>query len=156
MAGGKMSPEAQELARFVGFFYDRYMNAGRRFPPEVHPLRFVSEMAEKSPGQALSGLKMAVGDCIEMTSRWNCTRVEELDEALRSNGIITLSEIRRRYWRRFKAILERGKIRNEQEYYFVKAVSLDTSTPMAEASVLELLLEDFEARSVPRQARTSV
>ena len=92
---------------------------------------------------------MAVGDCIEMSSHWNSTRVSEADMALRANGIVTLSEIRRRYSRRFKAILKRGKIRNEHEYYLVKAVSSDATT---EASALQSLLEDFEERSVPRQA----
>jgi hypothetical protein len=152
LADGKLSPEGQELARFLGFFVDRYVYAGRPIPPEIHPLRFVNEMAEKAPGRALSGLKIAVGDCIEMSFLWSYTQVNEADEALRANGIVTLTEIRRRYSRRFKAIIKRGKIRNEQEYYLVKAASSDPMIPATEESALQSLLEDFEERSVPRQA----
>jgi hypothetical protein len=135
-----MSPEAQELTLFLGFFVDHYMN----IPAELHPLNFVRETSEKAPSRAPQGLRMAVNDCIEMSSHWDEDRVKMADDALKAHGIVTLSEIRRRYWRRFKAILKRGKIRNEEEYYLVKAISLDASPRAAEVSVLALLLEEYE------------
>lgn len=93
------SQEAQELSAFLGHFFDRYMTDGTPIPSEIHPLNVMREMAERSPKRALLGLKMAIGDCLEMARGWPPEQVQEADDALRSEGIVTLSELRIRYYR---------------------------------------------------------
>jgi hypothetical protein len=72
------------------------MTDGKPVPPEVHPLRVLREMTKKSPKRALLGLKMAIGDCLESSRHWSPDQVAAADDALRADGAVTLSEMRRR------------------------------------------------------------
>ena len=143
MAKRAGSEEVRELSKFLGMFFERYMTDGKPIPPEVHPLRVLSEMAERAPQRALLGVKMAIGDCIEIARHWSSDRVKEADIALRAEGAPTLSEIRRRYSRRFAAIIVRGKIVDEAEYHLVAGIVSDSSTPPEQTVLLEVLLNNY-------------
>ena len=97
MARKAPSPEFEELAAFLTFFFDNYMTAGEPIPPEVHPLRVLLQTAERAPKRALIGLKMALGDCLELAAHWPPQKVKAADDALRDRDLLTLSELRRRY-----------------------------------------------------------
>jgi hypothetical protein len=125
MAKRPITPEGRELMEFLGFFFDKYMTDGKPIPPEVHPLKFVRKMAERAPKRALLDLKMAVADCIEASVHWQSEQASQADAALRDAGAVTLSEMRRRYWKRVSAILKRGRILNDPEYYFARGVASD-------------------------------
>lgn len=86
--------EASDLTRFLGVFFDRYMSEGKPVPPEVHPMRFLSEMAEKAPKRALIGVRMAVADCVEMAAHWTDEKVQEADATLKTEGALSLTEVR--------------------------------------------------------------
>ena len=148
-----VSPELNELADFLGFFVDTFVNADGHIGPEVHPLTFVNQMMATAPKRVLSGLKMAVGDCLESSDHWSPDKVQETDASMRAAGVVTLSEMRRRYSRRFKAILTRGKIRSEEEYYLVKAIATDTVPPTEQAVAVRSLLAAFEESVVERRQR---
>lgn len=92
------------------------------------------------------GLKMAIGDCIEMARPWTPgqVKVKEVDEALRAERVLTLSELRHRYWRRFATIVERGKIVGDSEYYLVRGIVSGASPPPEQVITLEALLGDYE------------
>ena len=143
----KATDETHELTAFLEFLFDNYMADG--VSPEVHPAKFVRELAERAPKRALLGLRMAIGDCIEASASWPAQKVKEADDALRARGIATLSEMRRRYWRRFIRILKRGKISTEDEYYLLKAIATGSSPPSDQALVLERLLTEYENGAEP-------
>lgn len=154
MAKRPMTLEGRELMEFLGFFFDQYMAEGKPVPPEVHPLKFVREMAERAPTRALLGLKMAVADCIECSTHWHADQVKQADTALRDAGIVTLSEMRRRYWKLFSAIIERGRILSDQEYHLVKGVTSDGTVPPEQSALLDQLMNDYEAREGSRPTTT--
>ena len=150
MAKGPMTLEGRELMEFLGFFFDQYVAEDKPIPPEVHPLKFVHDMAERAPVRAHPGLKMAVADCIESSIHWHADRVKQADTALRDAGIVTLSEMRRRYSKQFSAIIERGRILSDQEYHLVKGVTSDETVPPGQSALLDQLMNDYEAREGSR------
>jgi len=60
---------------------------------------------------------MAINDMIEMTRDWPASRVQDIDFALASKRLPTLSQLRLRFSKTVDRILKRGAIKNEQEYY---------------------------------------
>ncbi len=66
-----------------------------------------------------------MNDIVEQTRDWPAEACASLDEALNAAGIITLSEVIRRYASSYKGILKRGTIRNDTEYYLVNGVVVD-------------------------------
>jgi hypothetical protein len=69
-----------------------------------------------------------------------------LDAELRSLGIVTLSQVRYRYWNRYAAVLEHGRIKNEVEYYLLQGVLVDVAVPLesAERKRLQELVSTYE------------
>lgn len=106
----------------------------------------LDESEMRAPKTALKGWRMAVNDCIEMSSHWSAARVMRMDSALRLAGIVTLSEVRRRYSTKLAAILKRGRIRGEVEYYLAAALVDDTASSLSaeERAHLQVLVSEFE------------
>jgi hypothetical protein len=71
---------------------------------------------------ARRGLGLALGDVIEDLSGLDTVRVGAVDTALRVEGIITLSEVRARFWTKIRRIFERGAVRSESDYYALRNV----------------------------------
>ena len=68
-----------------------------------------------------------------------------MDSELRSRGLITLAELRRRYSKDYKKIITRGRIKNETEYYLLRNVLDDpTEKTPEEREMLEKLISDYE------------
>lgn len=65
---------------------------------------------------------MAINDTVEATLDWTHQQVAEADAKFAAAGTFTLSEIRRRYSRKFAKVMKRGVIRSETEYYLLKGV----------------------------------
>jgi hypothetical protein len=137
------SDEFDELKSFYRFFFDHY-TAGLAVPPEVHPLNVLEDIQRRAPKRARKGLRMAIDDCVEMTALWPPEKVAALDAELRANGLLTLTALRRRYSKRLHAILKRGRIRSEVEYYLVRGAIEDPEIIADQATIMERLLVAFE------------
>jgi hypothetical protein len=90
--------------------------------PPMRPLLLAGlERNEASfgPKVQLKGVRMAVGDLLEMTRDLTAEQVAKADATLAAEAAPTLSVVRTRFWRKVPKILARGKIRNEVEYYLV-------------------------------------
>lgn len=112
----------------------------------LEPCTELDESELRAPKSSLKGWRMAVNDCIEMTGHWSTERVIAMDAALRKAGIVTLSEIRRRYSTRLASILKRGTIRGEVEYHLVAGLVADTASNLSaeERFKLQVLVSNFE------------
>ena len=68
-------------------------------------------------------------------------------------GVITFSEVSRRYGRTYQRILKRGKIADETECYLVAGVLSDLTAAVSatERAVLQGLYEEFESAVSGRQ-----
>jgi hypothetical protein len=134
---GEIVREYQELNAFV----DMYATHFRKIDPgsESHPTNVGKRIvAAVGISKALAGLRQAVNDCLEGLQDLTPMEVQQLDTALREVGIVTLTELRRRHSRKYKAVLKRGAVRDETEYYMVKAV-LDERTDALSATELATL-----------------
>jgi hypothetical protein len=129
--------EYAELNAFLDMYATHFMKIDPADP--VHPTNVGRRMvAAIGKSKALVGLRQAVNDAVEDLQDLNHKQVEILDSALRQAGIVTLTELRRRHSRKYKAILKRGSVRNETEYYMVKAVLDDCSESLASEEMEQL------------------
>lgn len=147
-----MSPERekefQELSQYLIFFGTAVLGI-----PEghnTHPRHYLTPVPGKiTKSQLLSGLRQAANDTIESTQDFTPEQVAEIDASCQRQGVLTLSEIRRRYWRRYKAIIEKRCIRNDTDYYLAVGLLSDTaavSMAPAERELLRSAVGAYEAR----------
>jgi hypothetical protein len=137
--------EYAKMKDFLSFYAERYLKA-ESLPWGKQPLASLEALEKTSKKMALNGLLQAINDCVEMSFHFDHVEIEKLDSQLRSRGIVTLSELRRRYSKGYAKIVKRGQIKNETEYYLVRNV-LDDPTEKApeEREFLEKLISCYEA-----------
>jgi hypothetical protein len=136
--------EYGRMKEFLSFYAVRYLKI-EGLPPEKQPIASLEAIEKKSMKKAINGLRKAINDCVEMSFHLNHVEVENLDSQLRSRGIVTLSELRRRYSKGYAMIVMRGQIKNETEYYLVRNVLDDPSEKAPEErELLEKMLSDYE------------
>jgi hypothetical protein len=133
-----------KMKDFLSFYAERYLKA-EGLSPDKQPIASLEALEKKGMKMAFDGLRQAINDCVEMSLHFDHAEVEKLDSQLRSRGIVTLSELRRRYSRSYAKIVRRGQIKSETEYYLVRNV-LDDPTEKApeERELLEKMISDYE------------
>lgn len=138
---------AQEFKELKSFLYV-FMDLAEGFS-QVDLSQLVTEMDEterRAPKRSLAGMRMAVNDCVEMSSHWSIDKVKSVDAALTGVGALTLSEVRRRFSKKVVTILSRGRIHSEVEYYIVAGLLADLSSEISaeERSRLQTMAELYE------------
>jgi len=126
-----MSPEREREFEELSSYLDFYSTHVSEIDPAdpIHPTNVGKwVVAEFGRSKALEGLKQAVNDTVEELSGRPAEYVNRLDAALREKGLLTLSEVRRRYASSYKRMLKRGKINTETEYYLSAAILADVSS----------------------------
>ena len=116
---------------------------------EIHPAKTIEKIAQKfGKLKALIGLRQAANDTIEETSHWNLESKVNLDEALKASGVITISEIARRYSSSYKRIIKRCHVRDDTEYYVVNGILVDQGNAISdeERAHLQKLIDVYEAK----------
>ncbi|WP_298276482.1 hypothetical protein [uncultured Bradyrhizobium sp.] len=130
--------EYTQLKKFLSFYVET-------LPPEQQPPAVLEAMEKRSPRMAFQGLRQAINDCVERSSFFDPVEVAKLDAELISRGIITLSELRKRYSRGYANILKRGRIKNDTEFNLLQNVINDpTEKSPDELELLAKLLSDYE------------
>ena len=91
---------------------------------------------------------MPCNDADVASSHWNSEARALVDDACRAAGVVTLSEITRRYSASYKRIVRRGFIKNETEYYVVNGILIDQGSAITddERTCLQRLTEAFEQK----------
>lgn len=147
VVGMQNESEYAELKEFLSFYAERYLNM-KGLPADKHPIASLESLANRSLRMALDGLHQAINDCVEMSLHFDHEEVDEFDAQLRSRGIVTLSELRRRYSRSYAKILRRGQIRSETEYHLARSVLNDpTEKTPEEIKLLNELISNYEGTS---------
>lgn len=140
--------EYNELLGYVGFFATAVWQIS--LISEVHPANVSKGIVQQfGKSKAFVGLRQAANDTVEATSHWNSEAKAAIDEACRAAGVISLSEVTRRYSASYKRILKRGFIKNETEYYVVNAILVDQGSAIMhdERSCLQRLADAFEQKA---------
>ena len=139
--------EFQDLLAFVSFYTTHVSGVHATSTLSIETVcAGIVERYGKS--KALEGLRHAANDIIEDLSDKRQAGIAVLDEALRAAGLITVSEVRRRYASSYRRIVKRGAIRNDTEYYLVNGIVVDlgNATSDEERAVLQQLLSAYEAQ----------
>ncbi|KRG44825.1 hypothetical protein ARC20_07940 [Stenotrophomonas panacihumi] len=99
--------------------------------------------------KALSGLRLGVQDSLQHFDHCTPEQLASLDALLRARGFVSVSELRRRYSRKYRGVLKRGVIRSEEEYYLVKSILDDRWEALSEEEQVQLgsWLLAFEKRA---------
>jgi hypothetical protein len=136
--------EYAKMKEFLSFYAERYLKV-ENLPSEKQPIASLEALEKKSMKTASKGLRQAMSDCVEMSFHIDRVEVEKLDSLLRSRGIVTLSELRRRYSKRYAKIMRQSQIKNETDYYLIRNVLDDPveKTP-EELELLEKLISSWE------------
>jgi len=152
----RMSPEREREYAELNAYLDWYSTNIWRIDPAdpIHPTnvgkRIVSEYGKS---KALAGLKQAVNDTVEELVDQPPDYIEKLDASLRKAGLLTFSEVRRRYASSYKRILRRGSIENGTEYYLIVGELADTATSASddERATLGRLVSEYEGGVEPSE-----
>lgn len=139
--------EYEDLKRFFIRYVDWFIPAHQKSENPAHqPMIFLDNLERKSVSLAKKGLQMAVNDMVEMTTDWSPEQVAAADAKFATQGALTLSEIRRRYSKKYLQTLKRGEIRSATEYYLLKGI-LDgggIEAGATEGRQIEVMLAEFE------------
>jgi hypothetical protein len=149
----QMSPERQrewqELREFFIFWERHLFPSFMPLDDPGHPANAVDRIAEKfGVSKALQGLKQAIHDIVEEHCDLGGQGLRLVDSTLEAKGLLTFSEIRRRYWSKYRAVLKRNLIRNETEFYLLKGIADDLSAPVPDEERMQigLLLGQYESK----------
>jgi hypothetical protein len=144
---GQKADFAEDYARlkdFMAFFADHYFDL-EEIPLDHRPLAVLETLEKTSRSKALVGLRQAINDCVEMSLGFGQAEVEKLDSDLRAGGMITLSELRKRYSKDYARILKRGRIANDSEFYLIQNVlNGPTEKSGKEYEKLAEIISDYE------------
>jgi hypothetical protein len=148
----QMSPEREreyaELHGFIDFVATHITGIDPSDP--VHPTNVGKRIvAEYGKSKALEGLKQAVNDTVEDLGEQTPEFCEKLDSELRERGLVSLSEVRRRYAASYRRILKRGHIKSETEYYLLRGMIADFSSLAGpeERTSMEAMLLRYEGEA---------
>jgi hypothetical protein len=138
--------EFNELAAYIAFYATHVWRVSLDSP--THPSRFL-ETDKFTKSQLLAGLRQAANDTVEDSSQYSLEQVTAFDDACKANQVLTLSEIRRRFSRKFKSILANRRISNDTDYYLVAGVINDMGSSVSndERRLLEELAVAYEEKA---------
>lgn len=133
--------EFEELARFLSAFYTLTTGQTRQSAGNAHPRNALDSIAaEVGKSRALVGLRQAVNDQLTMSADFDSEAIAMIDSVLTKSHVTSLTEMRRKYWRKVASIRKRRKIKNDTEYHLVKGLAGGDDELIA-------LLEQYEHRS---------
>jgi hypothetical protein len=144
-----MSPEREREYSELNAYLDWYSTNVSGIDPAdpIHPTNVAKRIVDEyGRSKALDGLKQAVNDTVEELVDQPPVYIEKLDRSLREAGLLTFSEVRRRYTSSYKRVLKRGSIKNDNEYYLIAGVFADftTSADDDERATLGRLVSEYK------------
>lgn len=142
--------------QLLKIFFDRHFEwYTPKYPttPPGLPSQFLEKIEKASLANAKQGLQQAISDIAEESANWRPEQVAEADTKFAAAGTFTLTEVRRRYSKKYLQLLKRGVIRKETEYYLLKGI-LDgggIKPGATESQQIQTMLLDFEAEVMKRR-----
>ena len=143
-----MTPAAEyaDMKAFLRFFAERFLDQRIAFARD-RPLAVLERQELESPASAPSALRMAVNNCMEISSPWPLSQIVALDAEMHAKGLLSLSGVRSRAWGRYAAMLKRGLVRNNDELSLAQGVladrSLEQALPQAERQSLQAMVRAY-------------
>jgi hypothetical protein len=131
---------------------DWFFTANTKFRPEA---RAMMEGYLKSPpvgatrSDVVRGLKEGINDTLTKATWWTPEKRASVDGALLSKGLPSVGQMLLILRKRHIAILKRGRIRNDEEFYIVKEVvsCLDFGVGTDERAAFDKMLYQYESKT---------
>jgi hypothetical protein len=141
----------RRLKAFFAFYNANYRDLSG-LPPDLQPVPLLERQEHEAPRRAIENLRTMVNAIVAQSFDWKEDRLAEVEAALKTHGIISLSELQKLFSKKYKTIIERGGIANIEEYHMASGI---VSNPMAIASrkerrSLENMMAAFEKTEVDR------
>lgn len=137
----------ESAKRFVEVFFQQFLNTTGIAKGDT-PLALIQMLERSGVAAARKALELAVNECVEMSLNWPPERVSAADLELRTHGAPTLTEVRLFHSRRYQAILRRGKVTSDQDYYLLKGIRDGAANRIDEptSARIDRILSAFEER----------
>jgi hypothetical protein len=150
--------EYKSLKKILNCYYEWYYSEESIIPPQQSPNELLDKIEVASLVNAKRGLQMAINDIVEMSFDWSPQRIAEADKRFAAAGTFTLTELRRRYSKKYQQILKRGVIHNETECYLVKGILDGGGVEMgtSEAAQLQNMLDAYENHILKKSQPSSL
>jgi hypothetical protein len=116
----------EEAKKFLAFIEKRIFGQ-RRDDTDLWPSEILTQTEQRSTALARKGLSSALNDLLSYTAGLTPSQIKSLDEELSAKSAWTLSQMRAKYWSRYKRIIKINKIQNDDEYYLIKSILEDTN-----------------------------
>ena len=142
--------EYDDLKRFF-IHWQTHLSSYRPYAID-HPHNPINVLAglERQLGvpRALVGLKQAVNDILEGCEDFSPKQIAGADASLAEAGAQTLTQLWHGRSRQYKAILRRGRLRDETEFYLVSSILSDTASqvPSSERERLSNMVASYESQ----------
>lgn len=131
-------------------FMDLYATTVNKINPDAayHPSNVLKKITEDhGKKNALKGLKMAVNDMVSDSFIFSHEDVKKIDDFFVANNVVSLTAMRKNFSKKYKKIIERKRIKNIEEYFLIKEISIDPAVNFEEDEkiLIESLLTIFES-----------
>lgn len=152
--------EIEEFRAFMRALFDALATVGEVNAEFAEGMKAaVTQSRGESPSRIRSGLRMALGDVLEMTRDLPAGAVRTLDAHLAGAGVVTLTAMRERIWALLPKIMARGRIRTRAEYDLVNERLIDTTESgfakeeREKAATMIAAFEDAEVAKAQRRRK---
>ncbi len=125
-----------------------YVFRSTPLPPEQHPAAVADRMWAASPATGLRGIRLAAADVVEMLQDLKGDDLLAFEKRLAEVGAPSLAAMRAGRLNNIFRVLNRGKIRDDDEWRLISAVvsdMSDRSLDEASRAVAQRLLAEYEA-----------
>lgn len=126
---------------FISVYYDLFLRRPTS-SPEEHPLEVMKSFEQKGMATLRSSIRTTMVDIV--SERLRPEALQRLDLALAQIGAPSVSQMRRKYLKRYTTILQRGALKNDDEFYMLKNMLDDPDLPDDEKSKILPLINDYE------------
>jgi hypothetical protein len=126
---------------FISVYYDLFLRRPT-FLPEEHPLEVMKSFEEKGVATLGRSIRTTMMDIVSGGLRPE--ELQRLDLALAKSGAPSLAQMRRRYLRKYATILQRGVLKNDEEFYLLKSMLDDPDLPGDDRAKILPLINAYE------------
>ena len=112
----------------------------------LNPITISNAQEKESMSMAIKGLKASLGDCLTMGNHLTGDQFANLNKLLEKKGYPNIKILSKKIRGTYKTILKNQKIKNDDEYYFIKEILCDLEYPIkkADRDNLEKILYAYE------------
>lgn len=133
----------QDLKLFFRVYLDVMLDLSG-LPEQQRPMFLLERDEEKGFRRARASLKMMLGDVIAQLEHAPEDEAEALAVALEAAGAPSISTVRSLVSKKAAAVLKRGVIRNEEEFYLMKEMLDRSDLRHDDIHTIEQMIHRFE------------